>query len=139
MGKYSTEQAAGAQRIETPGGGYALKWDGETQMSVNAHAALLSQFAKAGGFLDRLVETCPMRLTSNNAPEVRDLIATVMVSMVNGATRFRHFDRLRGDTATAELFGVGWFMSYDSVRRNFASIPAEEAMPWVWRENLRLL
>ena len=23
---------------------------------------------KAGGFFDRLVETCPMRLTSNNAP-----------------------------------------------------------------------
>ena len=139
MGKYSTKQAAGAQRIETLGGGYALKWDDETQMGVNAHAALLSQFAKAGGFLDRLVETCPMRLMSNNAPEVRDLIATVMVSMVNGATRFRHFDRLRGDTATAELFGVGWFMSYDSVRRNFASIPAEEALPWVWRENLNLL
>lgn len=35
------------------GGGYALKWDDEAQMSVNAHAALLSQFAKAGGFLDR--------------------------------------------------------------------------------------
>lgn len=139
MGKYSTKQAAGAQRIETLGGGYALKWDDETQMSVNAHAALLSQFAKAGGFLDRLVETCPMRLTSNNAPEVRDLIATVMVSMINGATRFRHFDRLRGDAASAELFGVRRFMSCDSVRRNFASIPAEEALPWVWRENLRLL
>lgn len=139
MGKYSTKQAAGAQRIETLGGGYALKWDDETQMSVNAHAALLSQFAKAGGFLDRLVETCPTRLTSNNAPEVRDLIATVMVSMVNGATRFRHFDRLRGDAASAELFGVRRFMSCDSVRRNFASIPAEEALPWVWRENLRLL
>ena len=139
VGKYSTEQAAGAQRIETLGGDYALKWDDETLMGVNVHAALLSQFAKAGGFLDRLVETCPMRLTSNNAPEVRDLIATVMVSMINGATRFRHFDRLRGDTATAELFGVRRFMSCDSVRRNFASIPAEEAMPWVWRENLRLL
>ena len=52
-------------------------------MSVNAHAALLSQFAKSGGFFDRLVETCPMRLKSNNAPDVRDLIATVMVSMIN--------------------------------------------------------
>ena len=41
MGKYSTEQAAGAQRIETLGGGYALKWDDETLMGVNAHAALL--------------------------------------------------------------------------------------------------
>ena len=105
MGKYSTKQAAGVRTIATLGGDYALKWDDETRMSVNAHAALLSQFAKAGGFFDRLVETCPMRLKSNNAPEVRDLIATVMVSMVNGATRFRHFDRLHGDTATAEQIG----------------------------------
>ena len=139
MEKYTTKQDGRARTISTLGGDYALKWDDETQMGVNAHAALLSQFAKAGGFLDHLVETCPMRLTSNNAPEVRDLIATVMVSMVNGATRFRHFDRLRGDAASAELFGVGRFMSCDSVRRNFASIPAEEALPWVWRENLRLL
>ncbi len=108
MGEYTTKQAAGAQKIETLGGDYALKWDDETQVSVNAHAALLSQFAKAGGFFDRLVETCPMRLKSNNAPEVRDLVATVMVSMVNGATRFRHFDRLHGDTATfARAAGVG--------------------------------
>lgn len=139
MRKYSTKPASCGQTISTLGGDYALKWDDETQMSVNAHAALLSQFAKAGGFFDRLVETCPMRLTSNNAPEVRDLIATVMVSMVNGATRFRHCDRLHGDTATAELFGVGRFMSCDSVRRNFASIPDGKALPWVWRENLRLL
>ena len=94
MGKYSTKQAAGAQEIETLGGDYDLKWDDETQMSVNAHAALLSQFAKAGVFFDRLVETCPIQLTSNNAPAVRNLITTVMVSMINGATRFRHFDRL---------------------------------------------
>ena len=116
-----------------------MKWDDKTQMSAHAHAALLSQFAKSGGFFERLVETCPMRLTSNNAPKVRDLIATVMVAMINGATRFRHFDRLHGDRATAELFGVGRFMSCDSVRRDFASIPAEKALPWVWRENLHLL
>ena len=80
-----------------------------------------------------------MRLTSNNAPEVRDLIATVMVSMTNGATRFRHFDRLHGDASSAELFGVGRFMSCDSVRRNFASMPKAEALSWVWRESLNLL
>ena len=51
MGKYTTNNAAGAQTIETLGGDYALKWDDETQMGVNAHAALLSQFAKAGGSL----------------------------------------------------------------------------------------
>lgn len=139
MEKYTTKRADAPLTIKTLGGDYALRLDDRTQMTTNAHAALLSQFAKAGGFFDRLVETCPMRLTSNNAPDVRDLVATVMVAMVNGATRFRHFDRLRGDAAAAELFGVGRFMSCDSVRRNFASIPAEEALRWAWGENLHLL
>ena len=139
MKKYITKQAACGRTISTLGGDYTLKWDDETQMSVNAHAALLSQFAKAGGFFVRLVETCPMRLKSNNAPDVRDLVATVMVSMINGATRFRHIDRLHGDTATAGLFGVMRFMSCDSVRRDFASIPEDKALPWAWRENLHLL
>lgn len=139
MEKYTTKQADAARTIRTLGGDYVMRLDDRTQMTTNAHAVLLSQFAKAGGFFDRLVETCPMRLTSNNAPEVRDLVATVMVSMVNGATRFRHFDRLHGDAAAAELFGVGRFMSCDSVRRNFASIPAEEALRWIWGENLHLL
>ena len=47
MRKYITKQAACGRTISTLGGDYALKWDDETQMSVNAHAALLSQFAKA--------------------------------------------------------------------------------------------
>ncbi len=72
MKKDSTKQVAGVQKIEKLGCDYALKWDDETQMSVNAHTALLSQFAKAGGFFDSLVKTCPMRLTSNNAPDVRE-------------------------------------------------------------------
>ena len=139
MRKYIKKRGNGVRKINTLGGDYALKWDDETPMSVNAHTVLLSQFAKAGGFFDRLVDTCPMMLTSNNAPEVRDLIATVMVSMVNGATRFRHFDRIHGDSATAELFGVRRFMSCDSVRRNFASIQGDMALSWVWRENLHLL
>ena len=54
-----------------------MKRNDVTQMSAHAHAALLSQFAKVGGFFEKLVETCPMRLTSNNAPEVRDWVANV--------------------------------------------------------------
>ena len=65
------------QKIETLGGDCALKRDDESRMSVHALVALLSQFAKAGGFFDRLVEMCPMWLTGNNAPEVRDWAANV--------------------------------------------------------------
>ena len=46
MGKHTKNPGAGARKIETLGGDYAPKWDDETQVGVNAHAALLSQFAK---------------------------------------------------------------------------------------------
>ena len=63
MGKYSTKQAAGAQEIETLGGDYDLKWDDETQMSVNAHAALCSNFQNLRLVLDT---TQPFSQTENN-------------------------------------------------------------------------
>lgn len=59
--------------------------------------------------------------------------------MINGATRFRHVDRLLGDKATAKLLGAGRFMSCDSVRRNFASMPEDKVLKWVWDENMHLL
>ena len=34
MGKYSTKQPEGVQKIGTLGGSCALKWDDETQMNV---------------------------------------------------------------------------------------------------------
>ena len=46
MGKYSKKQAARAQTISTLGGDYALKWDDETQMSVNAHVTDLDMDAR---------------------------------------------------------------------------------------------
>ena len=107
MGNYIIKQAADVRTISTLSGDFALKWDDQTPMSMNAHAVLVSQFAKTGGFLDHLVSTCPMELKSNNAPSVRDLIATALFSMINGATRFRHVDRLLGDKATAKLLGAG--------------------------------
>ena len=83
MRKYSIKQAAGAQKIETLGGDYAL--NDKTQMSVNAHAALLSQFAKAGGFFDHLVETCPMRLgddgTHHEATTSRPLLQSCVARL----------------------------------------------------------
>lgn len=38
-----------------------------------AHNAFLSAFFEAGGVFDHLVDTCPLRLTSNNAPTNRTI------------------------------------------------------------------
>ena len=75
-----------------------------------------------GGEFDHLVDTCPLRLTSNNAPTNRETLGTAIVGMTNGSYRYRHFDNLSGDAVTAELFGIRRLMSCDSVRRNSITV-----------------
>ena len=145
MGKYTTNQlpagheAAPARTIDALGGEFDCRWDNETPLSTGGHNALMSAFLKAGGVFDRLVESCPLRLTSPNAPTNRETLGTAIVGMVNGSSRYRHFDTLGGDTATAEMFGLRKLMSCDSVRRNLKAIPEREGLAWIWAANLRLL
>ncbi len=99
----------------------------------------MSAFLKAGGVFDRLVESCPLRLTSPNAPTNRETLGTAIVGMLNGSSRYRHFDALAGDAVTAEAFGLRRLMSCDSVRRNLKAISEREGLEWIWDANLRLV
>ena len=99
----------------------------------------MSSFLATGGVFDHLVELCPLRLSSNNAPTNRETLGTIIVGMINGSNRYRHFDTLSGDQVTAEVFGLKRLMSCDSVRRNLKSIPEKEGLEWIWNENLHLV
>lgn len=144
MEKYTTNHlpagcgAAPARTIDALGGEFDCRWNDTTPLSTGAHNALMSAFLKAGGVFDRLVESCPLRLTSPNAPTNRETLGTVIVGMLNGSSRYRHFDALAGDAVTAEAFGLRRLMSCDSVRRNLKAIPEKEGLEWIWNENLRL-
>ena len=135
----ATVAGAGAGTIDALGGVFDCRWDDGTPLSTNAHNALVSAFLKTGGVFDHLVETCPLRLRSPNAPSNRETLGTAMAGMLNGARRYRHFDSLCGDAVTAEVFGLRRLMSCDSVRRNLGAIPLKEGLEWIWGENLRLV
>ena len=143
MNKYITKQPSVAiaptQRINTLGGEFGCCWNDKTPLATSAHNALMSAFLKIGGVFERLVSTCPLHLTSPNAPTNRETIGTALVGMINGSSRYRHFDTLGGDAVTAEVFGLRKLMSCDSVRRNFKSIPEKEGLEWIWNENLNLV
>ena len=131
-----TEKSDG---LETLGGEFGLCWNDTVPLTTGAHNAFLSAFFEAGGVFDHLVDTCPLRLTSNNAPTNRETLGTAIVGMTNGSYRYRHFDNLSGDAVTAELFGIRRLMSCDSVRRNLKAIPMEAGIEWLWNANLHLV
>ena len=128
-----------ARKISSLGGEFDCHWNETVQLSTNAHNALMSSFLATGGVFDHLVDSCPLRLSSNNAPTNRETLGTVIVGMINGSSRYRHFDTLNGDRVTAEVFGLKKLMSCDSVRRNLKSIPEKEGLEWIWNENLHLV
>ena len=145
MGNYTTnplrarrgnEKSTG---LDTLGGEFGLCWNDTVPLTTGAHNAFLSAFFEAGGVFDHLVDTCPLRLTSNNAPTNRETLGTAIVGMTNGSYRYRHFDNLSGDAVTTELFGIRRLMSCDSVRRNLKAIPMEAGPEWIWNATVKPL
>ena len=74
MDNYTTNQPRTGREnerptsLETLGGEFGLSWNDTVPLTTGAHNAFLSAFFEAGGVFDHLVDTCPLRLTSNNAP-----------------------------------------------------------------------
>ena len=87
MRKYTTDPLRTGREIEkadglgTLGGEFGLCWNDTVPLTTGAHNAFLSAFFEAGGVFDHLVDTCPLRLTSNNAPTNRETLGTAIVGM----------------------------------------------------------
>ena len=83
MRKYTTDplrtgrEIENADALDTLGGDFGLCWNDTVPLTTGAHNAFLSAFFEAGGVFDHLVDTCPLRLTSNNAPTNRETLGTV--------------------------------------------------------------
>src|SRR4051794_30565782 len=69
------------------------------------------------GLFDTWVADCPLSLTSPNAPSKRDLLGTVMLSVLAGHRRYAHITTLRCDPVNPPLLGMRKVVSEDLVRR----------------------
>lgn len=122
MGNYTTNtlrvgsEVEPARKLTALGGVFDCRWNDTAPLTTSAHNALMSAFLAAGGVFDRLVGTCPLKLTSNNAPTNRETLGTLIVGMLNGSYRYRHFDGLGGDAVTAEMFGLDRLLKWLSGR-----------------------
>ena len=90
-----------------------------------------AQFLHASGRWERLCESAPFAYASNNAPEVNDILGTLVLGILSGANRFAHLSALRHDTLAMELFGMTKVASEDSVRRAIKSLDPAKADAWL--------
>ena len=110
-----------------------VEWDREAALTPFGQLPFFIDFLKVSGLFNALVADCPLRYTSPNAPNNRDIFGTAMLSILAGHKRYAHIAALRGDGVLPELLNMNRIVSEDAVRRAFAAIGEEEGAAWLRR------
>lgn len=112
-------------------GRYDVEWDAEAKTTPMGGLVYFAQYLNAAGLLDRLCEDVPLEYVSNNAPKDRDVIGTLVLSILNGHKRYEHISTLRNDKVGAELLGLSKIVSEDSIRRALKRGTDEDWDEWL--------
>ena len=116
---------------DTFAGRIHVEWDATAPVTPFGQLPFFIDFLKQGGLFDRWVADCPQFLTSNNAPKKRDLLGTVMLSVLAGHRRYAHITALRCDPVNPSLLGMRKVLSEDAVRRGLAKIHEAQGLRWL--------
>ena len=118
-GTDSLEDQADVGKLLVRGGGerYEVEWDAAAKVTPMGSLVFFAQYLQTGGLLDQLCQKTPLEYSSNNAPKDRDIFGTIVLSILNGQTRYAHINALRGDQIGPEVLGLSKVVSEDSVRR----------------------
>ena len=120
---------------DTYAGRVHLEWEPAAPVTTMGQLAFFIEYLKQGGLFDGWVAGCPLHLTSPNAPAKRDVLGTVLLSVLAGHWRYAHITALRADAVNAPLLGMKKVVSEDAVRRALGKIDEAGGIAWL-REQL---
>src|SRR6202453_1262052 len=116
---------------DTFAGRVHVEWDAAAPVTALGQLPFFIDYLKQAGLFDAWVGDCPLTLTSPNAPKKRDLLGTVMLSVLSGHRRYAHITALRCDPVNPPLLGMRKVLSEDAVRRGLAKIDPAKGLPWL--------
>lgn len=117
--------------VDTPGGRIHVQWDHNASASPNAQLAFFAEFLSSTLLYERWVSTCPLRYTSPNAPQIRDVLGTWLLAILAGHKRYAHITGLRGDALSPQILGMNSVVSEDSLRRALERMSAKQSQDWL--------
>jgi hypothetical protein len=116
---------------DTFAGRIHVEWDNSAPVTPFGQMPFFIEFVKQGGLFDGLVADCPLYFTSPNAPQKRDVIGTIFLSVLAGHWRYAHMTTVRCDTVNPPLLGMRGVVSEDAVRRGLDKIEEEAGESWL--------
>jgi hypothetical protein len=111
-----------------------VEWDADAKVTPNGSLVFFSQYLQSAGLMDRLCEQTPLAYTGNNAPKERDVLGTIVLSILMGQKRYAQINAMRNDPVSPELLGFQKMVSEDSVRRAFKRGTAEQWDGWLTQQ-----
>jgi hypothetical protein len=126
----------GAERpdgADTFAGRIGANWLPEERTKILRSTPSFIKFLKTSRRFDTWVEDCPMEFTARNKPEKRDVLGTVLLSVLSGHWRYAHISAIRADNANPGLLGMTKVASEDSVRRALLALNEESSSRWMKR------
>lgn len=117
--------------VDTFGGRVHVEWDPQAAVTPLGQLPFFIEFLKLGNLFDPWVDECPLQLKSNNAPSNRDILGTLLLSILSGHSRYAHVTGLRGDRVNPPLLGMEKVISEDAMRRAFLKMPEEAGIAWL--------
>ena len=119
--------------VDTFAGKIQVKWVPEAAVSSLGLMPYFIEFLKTSGVFDAWVDDSPLEYTSPNAPQKRDVLGTILLSVLSGHWRYAHISAIRSDGVNPELLGMRKVASEDSVRRALLGMKEEESDRWMQR------
>ena len=122
--------------LDTFAGKIHVKWSPEATVSSLGLMPFFIEFLKTSGLFDKWVEECPLHYTSGNAPQKRNVLGTLLLSVLAGHWRYAHVNAIRADGINPELLGMSGVASEDSVRRGMKAMDEAASAEWM-KKNLK--
>ena len=119
--------------VDTFGGRVHVEWDPAGAATPLGQLAFFIEFLKVGGLYEPWIKECPLQYSSPNAPEVRDVLGTVLLSVLAGHKRYAHITSIRCDSVNPDLLGMDKVMSEDAVRRALIQMDERLGVEWLQR------
>jgi len=116
---------------DTFAGRVHIEWDTTAPVTPLGQLPFFIEYLKQGGLFDGWVADCPLLFTSPNAPRKRDVLGTLLLSVLAGHRRYAHVTALRCDAVNPPLLGMSKVVSEDALRRALAKIDETAGMQWL--------
>jgi hypothetical protein len=129
----------GSAVADTFAGRVHVEWHETARVTPLGQLPFFIEYLEQGRLFDGWVSSCPPYLGGPNAPSKRDVLGTVLLSVLAGRWRYAHMTTLRCDPVNPPLLGMEKVVSEDAVRRGFDKIEETAGLTWLAAGATRLL